>query len=100
MLTMSLVDQITETRGKPQLEVLGQGFGNLACSLFGLRGGCTVVGQSLLNVSSGGRSRISGVTCVICLILSVVIFGPLVGRMPVAALAGIMFLVGINTFCR
>jgi len=99
LLTITVIDQITETRGSPQREVFGQGLGNLACALFGLQGGCTVVGQSLLNVSSGGRSRISGVTCAICLILSVVAFGPIVGQMPVAALAGIMFLVGLNTFC-
>jgi len=99
LLTITVIDQITETRGSPQREVFAQGMGNLACAAFGLQGGCTVVGQSLLNVSSGGRSRISGVTCAICMILSVVIFGPLVGRMPVAALAAIMFLVGINTFC-
>lgn len=99
LLTITVIDQITETRGSPQREVYGQGLGNLACAAFGLQGGCTVVGQSLLNVGSGGRSRVSGVTCSVCLILSVVVFGPAVGQMPVAALAGIMFLVGINTFC-
>lgn len=99
LLTLTVIDQITETRGDARRECFGQSLGNLVSSLFGLQGGCAVVGQSLLNVSVGGRGRISSFTNAVCLLLSATILGPIVGEVPTAALAGIMFLVALNTFC-
>lgn len=98
LLTLTLVDQITQTRGSPTRECFGQALGNLLSGLFGCQGGCALIGQTLINVGSGGRARSSGFTMALGLLLSVVAFAPAVGRFPVAALVGIMLLMALNTF--
>ncbi|MDA7933065.1 SulP family inorganic anion transporter, partial [Mariniblastus sp.] len=96
--TLTLVDEITETRGQGNRECVGQGAANLVCGLFGGMGGCAMIGQSLINVNSGGRGRLSGITAAICLLFFVLFLAPLIEQIPMAALVGVMFMVVIGTF--
>jgi SulP family sulfate permease len=98
LMTLTLIDEITETRGKGNRECIGQGVANLVCGLFGGMGGCAMIGQSLINVNSGGRGRLSGITAAICLLLFVLFLAPLIEQIPMAALVGVMFMVVIGTF--
>ncbi len=98
LMTLTLVDEITETRGKGNRECIGQGTANIVCGLFGGMGGCAMIGQSLINVNSGGRGRFSGITAAICLLLFVLFLSPLIEQIPMAALVGVMFMVVIGTF--
>jgi SulP family sulfate permease len=98
LMTQALIDQITNTTGSMRRECFGQGVGNILSSLFGTQGGCALIAQSLLNVSSGGHSRVSGVTMGITLFLSVVALAPIMGEIPVAALVGLIVLIALNTF--
>jgi len=98
LMTMTLVDEITETKGQGNRECVGQGVANIACGLFGGMGGCAMVGQSLINVNSGGRGRLSGVTAAVCLLLFVLFLSPWIQMIPMAALVGVMFMVVIGTF--
>lgn len=98
LLTLSLVDEITQTRGKSNQECIGQGLGNITCGFFGAMGGCAMIGQSMININSGGRGRLSGITAAICL-LGFILFGSdLIEMIPLAALVGVMFMVVISTF--
>lgn len=98
LMTLTLIDEITETRGKGNRECIGQGTANIVCGLFGGMGGCAMIGQSLINVNSGGRGRLSGVTAAVCLLLFVLFMAPLIEQIPMAALVGVMFMVVIGTF--
>ncbi len=98
LMTLTLVDEITETRGQGNRECVGQGAANLVCGLFGGMGGCAMIGQSLINVNSGGRGRLSGITAAICLLFFVLFLAPLIEQIPMAALVGVMFMVVIGTF--
>lgn len=98
LMTLTLIDEITETRGQGNRECIGQGTANLLCGLFGGMGGCAMIGQSLINVNSGGRGRLSGITAAICLLLFVLFLAPLIEQIPMAALVGVMFMVVIGTF--
>ena len=98
LMTLTLIDEITETRGKGNRECVGQGTANLICGLFGGMGGCAMIGQSLINVNSGGRGRLSGITAAVCLLLFVLFLGPWIEQIPMAALVGVMFMVVIGTF--
>ena len=98
LMTLTLIDEITETRGKGNRECIGQGAANLVCGLFGGMGGCAMIGQSLINVNSGGRGRLSGITAAVCLLLFVLFLAPLIEQIPMAALVGVMFMVVIGTF--
>ncbi|EMB15050.1 SulP family inorganic anion transporter [Rhodopirellula europaea] len=98
LMTLSLIDEITETRGQGNRECIGQGTANLVCGLFGGMGGCAMIGQSLINVNSGGRGRLSGITAAICLLLFVLFLAPWIEQIPMAALVGVMFMVVIGTF--
>ncbi|WP_319369861.1 SulP family inorganic anion transporter [uncultured Ilyobacter sp.] len=98
LLTMSLIDDLTDTRGQANKESIGQGVGNFINGLMGGTGGCAMIGQSMINLTSGGRGRISGVSTAIAL-LSFVLFGSkIIGIIPLAALVGVMFMVVIETF--
>lgn len=98
LLTLTLVDEITETRGNGDQESLAQGAANIVTGFFSGMGGCAMIGQSIINVSSGARHRLSGVTAAIAL-LSFILFGSsLVEQIPLAALTGLMFMVCIGTF--
>jgi len=98
LMTMTLIDELTETRGRGNRECIGQGVANLVCGLFGGMGGCAMIGQSLINVNSGGRGRLSGITAALCLLAFVLFLAPWIEQIPMAALVGVMFMVVIGTF--
>jgi len=98
LMTMSLIDEITETRGRGNRECIGQGTANVVCGLFGGMGGCAMIGQSLINVKSGGKGRLSGITAALCLLGFILVLAPLIEMIPMAALVGVMFMVVIGTF--
>lgn len=98
LMTMTLIDEITETRGQGNRECIGQGVANMVCGFFGGMGGCAMIGQSLINVNSGGRGRLSGITAAVCLLLFILFLSPVIKQIPMAALVGVMFMVVIGTF--
>ncbi|OYP35027.1 SulP family inorganic anion transporter [Rhodopirellula sp. MGV] len=98
LMTLTLIDEITETRGRGNRECVGQGVANLLCGFFGGMGGCAMIGQSLINVNSGGRGRLSGITAACCLMLFILFVAPWIEMIPMAALVGVMFMVVIGTF--
>ncbi len=98
LLTLTLIDELTETRGRGNRECVGQGVANSINGLFGGMGGCAMIGQSMININSGGRGRLSGISAALFL-LSFILFGAsLIEMIPVAALVGIMFMVVLGTF--
>jgi SulP family sulfate permease len=100
LMTLTLIDELTETHGQSNRECIGQGAANIVAGLFGSMGGCAMIGQSMINIRSGGRHRISGVSAALFL-LAFIIFPPLwncIGLIPVPALIGVMFIVVIATF--
>jgi SulP family sulfate permease len=98
LLTLQLVDEITETRGKGNKECIAQGAANIVTGFFGGMGGCAMIGQSMININSGGLGRLSGISAALFL-LSFILFGSqLIAIIPVAALIGVMFIVVIGTF--
>ena len=98
LMTLTLIDEITETRGNGNRECVGQGIANVTCGLFGGMGGCAMIGQSLINVNSGGRGRLSGIVAAVCLLAFVLFLGPWIEQISMAALVGVMFMVVIGTF--
>jgi SulP family sulfate permease len=98
LLTLRLVDEITETRGRGNKECIAQGIANTTTGMFGGMGGCAMIGQSMINVNSGGRGRLSGITAALSLLLFILVASPLIERIPLAALIGVMFIVVIGTF--
>jgi len=98
LMTLTLIDEITETQGNSNRECLGQGFANIVCGLFGGMGGCAMIGQSLINVESGGRGRTSGAFAACCLLAFVMFFSQWIEMIPMAALVGVMFMVVVGTF--
>ena len=98
LMTLTLIDEITETRGKGNRECIGQGAANVICGIFGGMGGCAMIGQSLINVNSGGRGRLSGITAAVCLLMFVLFLAPLIEQIPMAALVGVMLMVVVGTF--
>ncbi len=100
LLTLQLVDGIVDdgTRGSTRQECVGQGMGNLFSGLAGGMGGCALIGQSLINVQSGGTSRLSGITMGLFLAAGLICAAPLLGQVPIAALVGVMLLVCKSTF--
>ncbi len=98
LMTLALIDEITETRGHSNRECLGQGAANVICGFFGGMGGCAMIGQSLINVNSGGRGRLSGIVAALALLSFVLFLAPWIQMIPMAALVGVMFMVVIGTF--
>lgn len=98
LLTLTVVDEMTETRGKGNKECLAQGAANIVTGFFGGMGGCAMIGQSIINVSSGGRSRISGIVAAVALLMFILFGSSLIEQIPMAALVGLMFMVAIGTF--
>ncbi|KZX60489.1 sodium-independent anion transporter [Halioglobus sp. HI00S01] len=98
LLTLRLVDEITETRGRGNKECVGQGVANVATGFFGGMGGCAMIGQSMINVNSGGRGRLSGISAALFLLTFILVASPLIEQIPLAALIGVMFIVVIGTF--
>mgnify|MGYP001824194315 FL=1 len=98
LLTLSLIDEVTNTRGRGNRECMGQGIANTVTGLFGGMGGCAMIGQSMINVNSGGRQRLSGVAAALFLLMFILFASPLIERIPMAALVGVMFVVVVATF--
>jgi SulP family sulfate permease len=98
LMTLQLVDEITETRGRANRECLGQGLANIVTGFFGGMGGCAMIGQSMINVNSGGRGRASGLSAALFLLFFIVAGSSLIEMIPLAALVGVMFMVVIGTF--
>jgi SulP family sulfate permease len=98
LLTLTVVDEMTGTRGHGNRECVGQGVANLTCSVFGAMGGCAMIGQSMINVNSGGRGRLSGIVAAVALLCFILFASSLIEMIPLAALVGVMFMVVIGTF--
>ena len=98
LMTLTLVDELTDTRGSSNRECVGQGVANVACGVFGGMGGCAMIGQSLINVKAGGRRRLSGITAAVALLVFILFLAPLIEAVPMAALVGVMLMVVIGTF--
>ena len=98
LLTLSLIDEITETRGRGNKECVGQGVANTVTGFFGGMGGCAMIGQSMINVNSGGRGRLSGISAALFLLMFILFASDLIEMIPLAALTGVMFMVVIGTF--
>jgi sulfate permease, SulP family len=98
LMTLTLIDEITDTRGRGNKECMAQGAANILSGMFSGMGGCAMIGQSLINVNSGGRRRISGVVAAVCLMMFVLFLAPWIEKLSMAALIGLMFMVSIGTF--
>ncbi|MEE4715005.1 SulP family inorganic anion transporter [Pseudomonas alliivorans] len=98
LLTLNLTDEITETRGYPDRECVALGAANMVSGAFGGMGGCAMIGQTVINLSSGGRGRVSGIVAGMMILMFVLFLSPLIERIPLAALVGVMFVVAQQTF--
>lgn len=98
LLTLNLTDEITESRGQTNRECVTLGAANITSGFLGGMGGCAMIGQTMINLSSGGRGRLSGVTAGIMVLLFVLFLSPLIEQIPLAALVGVMFVVAQQTF--
>lgn len=98
LLTLQLIDEITETTGRSNKECLGQGVANVATGFFGGMGGCAMIGQSMININSGGLGRMSGISAAVFLLCFILFASDLIEVIPIAALIGVMFIVVLGTF--
>ena len=98
LLTLNLTDEITESRGYPDRECVALGAANMVSGVFGGMGGCAMIGQTVVNLSSGGRGRLSGGVAGVMILLFVLFLSPFIERIPLAALVGVMFVVAQQTF--
>jgi SulP family sulfate permease len=98
LLTLNVIDEITETRGHSNKEAIAQGSANILSGFFSGMGGCAMIGQSLINISSGARARISGVVASVMLLVFIMFGSSLIERVPMAALTGLMVMVAVGTF--
>jgi len=98
LLTLSVLDEMGGKRGSGNKECIAQGAGNTLCGFFGAMPGCAMIGQSIINFTSGGLTRLSSATAAILVILFVVSLSDIIGHIAIAALVGIMFMVSLNTF--
>ncbi len=98
LMTLNLVDELTETRGNSNRECMAQGGANIVTGLFGGMGGCAMIGQSIINIKGGGRGRLSGIVAALALLVFILYASGLIEQVPIAALVGVMFMVVIGTF--
>src|SRR5690606_33165444 len=98
LLTLNIVDEITETRGRGNKEAVAQGIANILSGVFSGMGGCDMLGQSLINISNGARTRLSGIVAAVMLLVFVMFGAGLIEQVPMAALTGLMIMVAIGTF--
>lgn len=98
LLTMRLIDELTESRGRGNKECIGQGIANTVTGFFGGMGGCAMIGQSMINVNSGGRGRLSSISAAGFLLLFILVGSQFIEQIPLAALIGVMFIVVVGTF--
>ena len=98
LMTLNLIDDLTETRGNSNRECMAQGGANIITGLFGGMGGCAMIGQSIINIKGGGRGRLSGITAALFLLMFILFASSYIEQVPIAALVGVMFMVVIGTF--
>lgn len=98
LLSLNLIDEITETRGRGNKEAVAQGAANIVTGFFSGMGGCAMIGQSLINISSGARARLSGIIASVMLLVFIMFGSSLIERVPMAALTGVMIMVAVGTF--
>tara|TARA_B100000809_G_scaffold42294_1_gene36769 strand:+ start:9812 stop:11440 length:1629 start_codon:yes stop_codon:yes gene_type:complete len=98
LMTLNLIDDLTETRGNSNRECVAQGGANILTGLFGGMGGCAMIGQSIINIKGGGRGRLSGITAAIMLLMFILFASSYIEQVPIAALVGVMFMVVVGTF--
>ncbi len=98
LLTLNLVGEMTGRRGGASQECIAQGVANTVTGFFGGMGGCAMIGQSMINVKSGGRTRVAGIAAALFLLIFILFAAPLIEQIPLAALVGVMFMVVIGTF--
>jgi SulP family sulfate permease len=98
LLTLNIVDEITETRGRGNKEAVAQGTANILSGIFSGMGGCAMIGQSLINTSNGARARLSGIVAALMLLVFIMFGADLIERVPMAALTGLMIMVALGTF--
>ena len=98
LLTLNIIDEITETRGNSNRECIAQGSANILSGFLSGMGGCAMIGQSLINTSAGARARLSGITAAVMLLVFIMFGSSVIERLPMAALVGLMFMVAIGTF--
>ncbi len=98
LLTLNIVDEITETRGRGNKEAVAQGTANILSGLFSGMGGCAMIGQSLINTSNGAKARLSGIVAAVMLLMFIMFGSGLIEKLPMAALTGLMIMVAIGTF--
>ena len=98
LLTLNIIDEITETRGRGNKEAVAQGVANMLSGIFSGMGGCAMLGQSLINISNGARARLSGIVAAVMLLVFIMFGSGLIEQLPMAALTGLMIMVAIGTF--
>jgi len=98
LLTLTVIDEMTDTRGRGNVECVAQGGANLVTGFFGGMGGCAMIGQSMINIESGGRGRLSSISAALFLLGFILFASGLIEQIPLAALTGVMFMVVIGTF--
>jgi sulfate permease, SulP family len=98
LMTLNLIDDLTESRGNGNKECIAQGSANIVTGLFGGMGGCAMIGQSIINIKSGGRTRLSGIVAAVMLLVFILFGSKYIEQVPIAALVGVMFMVVIGTF--
>ena len=97
LVTLSILDELTQTRGKSNKECIAQGIGNMSCSFFGGMGGCAMIGQSIHNIKYGGRGRLSSLTAALALLIFTPLASNFIESIPVAALLAVVIILVINT---
>jgi SulP family sulfate permease len=98
LMTLNLIDELTESRGNSNRECIAQGSANIITGLFGGMGGCAMIGQSIINIKGGGRGRLSGVVAALALLAFILFASGFIEQVPIAALVGVMFMVVFGTF--
>jgi len=98
LLTLSMVDEITNTKGKANREAMAQGGANIVNGFFGGMGGCAMVAQTLVNLNAGSRARLSGIIAALTILMIILFGAPVIEKIPMAALVGVMIMVAIGTF--
>lgn len=98
LMTMNLVDELTDSRGNGNKECVAQGAGNIVSGMFGGTGGCGMIGQTVININAGGRGRLSGATMAVTLLIFILFADKYIEQVPIAALVGVMFMMVIETF--
>ena len=98
LLTLNLIDEMTDTRGKPNRESMAQGIANVVTGFFGGMGGCAMIGQSMINVHNGALKRLSGIATALFLLSFILFASSWIERIPLAALFGVVFVVAEKTF--